>query len=102
MCELLADLDQGHRRGCRHGVTTRRACQQRHFAKHVVGLQSADRTNASIRIGAGYVEHAGNDDMQRDKMGTGYATLWNAFKRITAGCAVGTEIPGRDGRGFRC
>ena len=22
-----------------------------------------------------------------DKMGTGYATLWNAFKRITAGCS---------------
>jgi L-fuconolactonase len=21
-------------------------------------------------------------------MGTGYATLWNAFKRITAGCSV--------------
>ncbi len=23
-----------------------------------------------------------------DKMGTGYATLWNAFKRITAGCSA--------------
>jgi L-fuconolactonase len=23
-----------------------------------------------------------------DKMGTGYATLWNAFKRITAGCST--------------
>jgi hypothetical protein len=22
-----------------------------------------------------------------DKMGTGYATLWNAFKRITGGCS---------------
>jgi predicted TIM-barrel fold metal-dependent hydrolase len=22
-----------------------------------------------------------------DKMGTGYAALWNAFKRITAGCS---------------
>jgi predicted TIM-barrel fold metal-dependent hydrolase len=22
-----------------------------------------------------------------DKMGTGYATLWNAFKRVTAGCS---------------
>jgi hypothetical protein len=22
-----------------------------------------------------------------DRMGTGYATLWNAFKRITAGCS---------------
>ena len=22
-----------------------------------------------------------------DNMGTGYATLWNAFKRITAGCS---------------
>jgi hypothetical protein len=22
-----------------------------------------------------------------DKMGSGYATLWNAFKRITAGCS---------------
>jgi L-fuconolactonase len=22
-----------------------------------------------------------------DKIGTGYATLWNAFKRITAGCS---------------
>ena len=22
-----------------------------------------------------------------DKMGTGYATLWNAFKRITTGCS---------------
>jgi len=26
-----------------------------------------------------------------DKMGTGYATLWNAFKRITAGCSAGEK-----------
>ena len=26
-----------------------------------------------------------------DKMGTGYATLWNAFKRITAGCSPDRE-----------
>ncbi len=27
-----------------------------------------------------------------DKMGTGYATLWNAFKRITAGCSDGEKL----------
>ena len=26
-------------------------------------------------------------DFPVDKMGTGHATLWNAFKRITAGCS---------------
>jgi predicted TIM-barrel fold metal-dependent hydrolase len=27
-----------------------------------------------------------------DKMGTGYATLWNAFKRITAGCSADEKL----------
>jgi len=27
-----------------------------------------------------------------DKMGTGYATLWNAFKRITAGCSTDEKL----------
>ena len=27
-----------------------------------------------------------------DKMGTGYATLWNAFKRITAGCSPAEKL----------
>jgi predicted TIM-barrel fold metal-dependent hydrolase len=27
-----------------------------------------------------------------DKMGTGYATLWNAFKRITAGCSPSEKL----------
>jgi len=27
-----------------------------------------------------------------DKMGTGYAVLWNAFKRITAGCSQSEKL----------
>jgi predicted TIM-barrel fold metal-dependent hydrolase len=27
-----------------------------------------------------------------DKMGTGYATLWNAFKRITGGCSQAEKL----------
>jgi len=50
------------------------AAAWRPYVEPCIGLFGAERCNFESNFPV-------------DKMGTGYATLWNAFKRITAGCS---------------
>jgi len=54
-----------------------------------VAAMSASGIYGPARVAAGIVGFA---DFPVEKMGTGYATLWNAFKRIAAGASADEKL----------
>jgi len=97
--EFLADVRTGHNVvatvfvECRamyraDGPAEMRPVGQTEFVTGVAAM-SASGIYGPARVAAAIVGFA---DFPVEKMGTGYATLWNAFKRIAAGASADEKL----------